>query len=253
MHPLSRSGTPGSPVPAALCSGQVPPLCCPSTTHVCSQPWCIHYKVNTHPSLDPTCPFLLQKQRACAKAAFERRIALRRVTQDTPCLPSSKPASDSPVTSQPGSYAAKLKGPSVPPPASSNATPTPSLNEENRHSFDLRLAMLERQLREQLRVSQELQQKIQSLTEILQVTTTCLTSQLAQLNQHLATFTSTTSDTQIMPLEDLVESTSTAQHTRLLQLETSILKVLTSLNAQSEQLKSFGSISIYLQESLPPG
>ncbi|KAH9367299.1 hypothetical protein HPB48_011926 [Haemaphysalis longicornis] len=238
-----------APAKCRRCAAPLPP---DPSTHVCSQPWCIHCKVNTHPSLDPTCPFLLEKQRACAKAAFERRIALRRVTQDTPCLPSSKPASDSPVTSQPGSYAAKLKGPSVPPPASSNAPPSPSLNEENRHSFDLRLAMLERQLREQQRVSQELQQQIQSLTETLQATTTCLTSQLAQLNQHLATFTTAPSATQLMPLADLVESTSTAQHTRLVQLETSILKVLTALNAQSEQLKSFGSIAISLQESLPP-
>ncbi|KAH9379144.1 hypothetical protein HPB48_015920 [Haemaphysalis longicornis] len=112
--------------------------------------------------------------------------------------------------------------------------------------------MLERQLREQQRIVQELHQQIQSLTETLQATTTCLTSKLVQLNQHLARFATTPSTTQLMPLADFVESTSAAQHTRLVQLETSILKVLTTLNAQSEQLKSFGSIAISLQESLPP-
>ncbi|KAH7972606.1 hypothetical protein HPB52_013892 [Rhipicephalus sanguineus] len=124
------------------------------------------------------CPFLLAKQRECAKAAFLRRTALRRTTQ--PCPPSSSTHEfrSPPATSTPGSYAAKVKGASPVYPPSSNNTPSPSMGNERR-SFDLGLAMLERNQREQQRVSDELQQKIHALTQTLETTTSSLTSELA--------------------------------------------------------------------------
>ncbi|XP_049267131.1 uncharacterized protein LOC125756411 [Rhipicephalus sanguineus] len=134
------------------------------------------------------CPFLLAKQRECAKAAFLRRTALRRTTQ--PCPPSSSTHEfrSPPATSTPGSYAAKVKGASPVYPPSSNNTPSPSMGNERR-SFDLGLAMLERNQREQQRVSDELQQKIHALTQTLETTTSSLTSELAELNKQLATLT----------------------------------------------------------------
>ncbi|KAH9365025.1 hypothetical protein HPB48_014510 [Haemaphysalis longicornis] len=130
--------------------------------------------------------------------------------------------------------------------------PHRSLNEENRHSFDLRLAMLERQLREQQRVFPGIATADSvSHRNYSKQPPPVLPPNLRSSISTLPRFTTAPSATQIMPLADLVESTSTAQHTRLVQLETSILKVLTALNAQSEQLKSFGSIAISLQEHSP--
>ncbi|KAH7952640.1 hypothetical protein HPB51_028200 [Rhipicephalus microplus] len=54
----------------AKCRRCASPLPADPDAHVCAQPWCIHCQVNTHSSLDSTCPYLLAKQRDCAKAAF---------------------------------------------------------------------------------------------------------------------------------------------------------------------------------------
>ncbi|KAH7936340.1 hypothetical protein HPB52_021546 [Rhipicephalus sanguineus] len=148
---------------------------------------------------------------------------LHRTTQ--PCPPSSSTHEfrSPPATSTPGSYAAKVKGASPVYPPSSNNTPSPSMINESR-SFDLRLAMLESNQREQQRVSDELQQKIHALTQTLETTTSSLTSELAELNKQLATLTAPTSDFHVAKLADMVETTTTAHHTRLVQLETSITR-----------------------------
>ncbi|KAH7963615.1 hypothetical protein HPB52_022264 [Rhipicephalus sanguineus] len=176
---------------------------------------------------------------------------LRRTTQ--PCPPSSSTHEfrSPPATSTPGSYAAKVKGASPVYPPSSNNTPSPSMGNESR-SFDLRLAMLERNQREQQRVSDELQQKIHALTQTLETTTSSLTSELAELNKQLATLTAPTSDFHVAKLADMVETTTTAHHTRLVQLETSIVRILSALETQSKQLESFASMLNSLQDSLPP-
>ncbi|KAH7964644.1 hypothetical protein HPB51_027117 [Rhipicephalus microplus] len=150
----------------------------------------------------------------------------------------------------PGSYAAKVKG--TPPMCTSlSNTPSPSLSNESR-SFDLRLAMLERNQREQQRVSDELQQKILALTQTLATTTFPLTSQLTELNKQLTTLTAPTSSSHVTELADMVETTTTAHHTRLFQLENSIVRILTTLETQFKQLESFTYMLNSLQESLPP-
>ncbi|KAH7986723.1 hypothetical protein HPB49_025847 [Dermacentor silvarum] len=114
----------------AKCRRCAAPLPADSTAHVCAQPWCIHCQVNTHSSLDPTCPFLLAKQRECAKAAFLRRTALRRATQATPSSASSSAHHESPAPptpSPPGSYAATVKGSSASASLSSATIPSPRL------------------------------------------------------------------------------------------------------------------------------
>lgn len=238
----------------AKCRRCAAPLPADSTAHVCAQPWCIHCQVNTHSSLDPTCPFLLAKQRECAKAAFLRRTALRRATQATPSSASSSAHHESPAPptpSPPGSYAATVKGSSASASLSSATIPSPSLVEQSR-SFDLRLTMLERHQREQQRISHELQQQIHTLTQTLQTTTSSLTSQLTKLNEHISTLITPSSNAQVAPLADLIETTTTAHHSRLVQLETSIIQILTTLQAQSKQLESFTFMLHSLQESLPP-
>ncbi|KAH7952652.1 hypothetical protein HPB51_028189 [Rhipicephalus microplus] len=139
--------------------------------HVCTQPWCIHRQVNTHSSLDSSCPSPLAKQRDCAKAALLRRTVMRRATQPSPSSSSAHEFLSPPATPPPppGSNAAKVKR--APPvcPSLSN-TPSLSLGNESR-SIDLRLAMLERNQREQQRVSDELEQKILALTQALATTT----------------------------------------------------------------------------------
>ncbi|KAH7973831.1 hypothetical protein HPB49_005342 [Dermacentor silvarum] len=201
----------------AKCRRCAAPLPADSTAHVCAQPWCIHCQVNTHSSLDPTCPFLLAKQRECAKAAFLRRTALRRATQATPSSASSSAHHEStapPTPSPPGSYAATVKGSSASASLSSATIPSPSLVEQSR-SFDLRLTMLERHQREQQRISHELQQQIHTLTQTLQTTTSSLTSQLTKLNEHISTLINPSSNAQVAPLADLIETTTTAHHSRL--------------------------------------
>ncbi|KAL1481087.1 hypothetical protein MTO96_050481 [Rhipicephalus appendiculatus] len=234
----------------AKCRRCAAPLPSDPAAHVCAQPWCIYCQVNTHPYLDSTCPFLLAKQRECAKAAFLRRTSLRRATQPSPPSSSAHEIRSTPATTPPGSYAAKVKGASPVCPSSSN-TPSPSVGNESR-SFDLRLAMLERNQREQQRVSDELQQKIHALTLALETTTSTLTSKLTELNKQLAALNAPTSDSHIAKLADMVEATTTAHHTRLVQLETSIVRILTTLETQSKRLESFTSMLNSLQESLPP-
>lgn len=237
---------------AAKCRRCAVPLTTAPTSHVCAQLWCIHCQVNTHSSLDPTCPFLLAKQRECAKAAFLRRIAMRRATQPPPS--SSSPVRESASTSAPsppGSYAAVVKAPSALSHSSSSNTPPLPLTNENR-SFELRLAMLERNQREQQSVSHGLQQQIHSLTQTLQATTSCLTSQLTELNKQLSVFTTPPSTAQIAPLTNLIEDTTTAHHTRLVQLETSIVQILSTLQTQSKQLESLASTLQSLKGPLPP-
>lgn len=237
---------------AAKCRRCAVPLTTAPTSHVCAQLWCIHCQVNTHSSLDPTCPFLLAKQRECAKAAFLRRTAMRRATQPPPS--SSSPVRESASTSAPsppGSYAAVVKAPSALSHSSSSNTPPLPLTNENR-SFELRLAMLERNQREQQSVSHGLQQQIHSLTQTLQATTSCLTSQLTELNKQLSVFTTPPSTAQIAPLTNLIEDTTTAHHTRLVQLETSIVQILSTLQTQSKQLESLASTLQSLKGPLPP-
>ncbi|KAH8029912.1 hypothetical protein HPB51_005214 [Rhipicephalus microplus] len=200
----------------AKCRRCASPLPADPDAHVCAQPWCIHCQVNTHSSLDSTCPYLLAKQRDCAKAAFLRRTAMRRATQPSPPSSSAHELLSPPATSPPGSYAAKVKG-TPPMCTSSSNTPSPSSSNESR-SFDLRLAMLERNQREQQRVSDELQQKILALTQTLATTTSSLTSQLTELNKQLTTLTAPTSSSHVTKLADMVETTTTAHHTRLVQL-----------------------------------
>lgn len=112
--------------------------------------------------------------------------------------------------------------------------------------------MLERNQREQQRVSDELQQKILALTQTLATTTSSLTSQLTELNKQLTTLTAPTSSSHVTKLADMVETTTTAHHTRLVQLENSIVRILTTLETQSKQLESFTYMLNSLQESLPP-
>ncbi|KAH8038210.1 hypothetical protein HPB51_024983 [Rhipicephalus microplus] len=231
----------------AKCRRCASPLPADPDAHVSAQPW---GQVNTHSSLDSTCPYLLSKQRDCAKAAFLRRTAMRRATQPSPPSSSVHEFLSPPATSPPGSYAAEVKGtPSMC--TSSLNTPSPSLSNESR-SFDLRLAMLERNQREQQRVSDELQQKILALTQTLATTTSSLTSKLTELNKQLPTLTAPTSSSHVTKLTDMVESTATAHHTRLVQLENSIVRILTTLETQSKQLESFTYMLNSLQESLPP-
>ncbi|KAH8029019.1 hypothetical protein HPB51_021923 [Rhipicephalus microplus] len=234
----------------AKCRRCASPLPADSDAHVCAQPWCIHCQVNTHSSLDSTCPYLLAKQRDCAKAAFLRRTAMRRATQPSPPSSSAHEFLSPPATAPPGSYAAKVKG-TPPMYTSSSNTPSPSLSNESR-SFDLRLAMLERNQREQQRVSDELQQKIPALTQTLATTTSSLTSQLMELNKQLTTLTAPTSSSHVTKLADIVKTNTSAQHTRLVQLENSIVRILTTIETQSKQLESFTYMLNSLQESLPP-
>ncbi|KAH6947622.1 hypothetical protein HPB50_020200 [Hyalomma asiaticum] len=193
---------------SAKCRRCAVPLTTGPTAHVCAQLWCIHCQVNTHSSLDPTCPFLLAKQRECAKAAlydllsaivstarlslpflplpFLRRTAMRRATQPPPSSSSSiRESASTSAPSPPGSYAAVVKAPSALSHSSSSNTPPLSLTNENR-SFDLRPAMLERNQLEQQSVSHGMQQEIHSPTQTLQATTSCLTSQLTELNKQLS-------------------------------------------------------------------
>ncbi|KAH7934507.1 hypothetical protein HPB51_029127 [Rhipicephalus microplus] len=86
----------------AKCRRCASPLPADPDAHVCAQPWCIHCKVNTHSSLDSTCPYLLAKQRDCAKAAFLRRTAMRRATQPSPPSSSAHELLSPPATSPPG-------------------------------------------------------------------------------------------------------------------------------------------------------
>ncbi|KAH8034585.1 hypothetical protein HPB51_025783 [Rhipicephalus microplus] len=174
------------------------PLPADPDAHVCAPPWCTHCQVNTHSSLDSTCPYLLPKQCDCVKAAFLSHTAMCRATQPSPSSSSAheffSPLATSP---SPGSYAAKVKG--TPPvcPFSSN-TPLPSFVNES-HSFDRRLAMLERTKREKKYVSDKLQQKILALTQTLVITTSSLTSQLTKLNKQLTTLTAPTSSSHLTP------------------------------------------------------
>ncbi|KAH8041432.1 hypothetical protein HPB51_015490 [Rhipicephalus microplus] len=234
----------------AKCRRCASPLPADPDANVCAQPWCIHCQVNTHSSPDSTCPYFLAKQRDCAKAAFLRRTAMRRATQSLPPSSSTHEFLSPPVTFPPGSYAAKVKG-TPPMCTSSSNTPSPTLSNESR-SFDLRLAMLERNQRERKRVSDELQQKILALTQTLATTTSSLTSQLTELNKQLTTLTAPTSSSHVTELADMVETTTTAHHTRLVQLENSIVRILTTLETQSKQLESFTYMLNSLQESLPP-
>ncbi|KAH8031714.1 hypothetical protein HPB51_020271 [Rhipicephalus microplus] len=233
----------------AKCRHCASPLPADPDAHVCAQPWCIHCQVNTHSPLDSTCPYLLAKQRDCAKAAFLRRTAMRRATQPSPPSSSAHEFLSPPATSPPGSYAAKVKG-TPPMCTSSSNTPSPSSSNESR-SFDLRLAMLERNQRDQQRVSDELQQKILALTQTLATTTSSLTSQLTELNKQLATLTALTFSSHVTKLADMVQTTTTAHHTRLVQLENSIVWILTTLETQSKQLESFTYMLNSLQGSLP--
>ncbi|KAH7955658.1 hypothetical protein HPB52_002801 [Rhipicephalus sanguineus] len=172
---------------------------------------------------------------ACAEPPCHARPPLRRMNPFTT------------RNTHPGSYAAKVKGASPLYPPSSNNTPSPSMGNESR-SFDLRLAMLERNQR----VSDELQQKIHALTQTLETTTSSLTSELAELNKQLATLTAPTSDFHVAKLADMVETTSTAHHTRSVQLETPIFLILSTLETQSKQMESFTSKLNTLQDSFPP-
>ncbi|KAH8025454.1 hypothetical protein HPB51_008369 [Rhipicephalus microplus] len=122
----------------AKCRRCASPLPADPDAHVCAQPWCIHCQVNAHSSLDSTWPYLLAKQRDCAKAAFLCRTAMRRATQPSPPSSSAHDFLPPPATSLPGSYTAKVKRTPTMCTYSSN-TPSPSLNIESR-SFDLRLA-----------------------------------------------------------------------------------------------------------------
>ncbi|KAH7979939.1 hypothetical protein HPB49_012080 [Dermacentor silvarum] len=143
---------------------------------------------------------------------FLRRTALRRATQATPSSASSSAHHDSPAPptpSPPGSYAATAKGSSASASLSSATIPSPSLVDESR-SFDPRLTMLERHQREQQRISHELQKQIHTLTQTLQTTTSSLTFQLIKLNEHLSTLITSSSNAQVAPLADLVETTTTA-------------------------------------------
>ncbi|KAH8027963.1 hypothetical protein HPB51_011771 [Rhipicephalus microplus] len=235
---------------SAKCCHCASPLPADPDAHVCAQPWCIHCQVNTHSSLDSTCPYLLAKQRDCAKAALVRHTAMCRATQPSPPSSSMHEFLSPPASSLSDSYAAKVKG--TPPMCTpSSKTPSPSLSNESR-SFDLRVAMLERNLCEQQRVSDELQQKILALTQILATTTSSLTSQLTALNKQLTTLTAPTSSSHVTKLADMVETTTTAHHTRLVQLENSIVRIHTTLETQSKQLESFTYMLNCLQESLPP-
>ncbi|KAH8036815.1 hypothetical protein HPB51_006070 [Rhipicephalus microplus] len=232
----------------AKCRRCASPLLADPDAHVCAQPWCIHCQVNTLSSLDSTCPYILAKQRDCAKAAFLRRTAIRQATQPSPPSSSAHEPLSPPATSPPGSYATKVKG-TPPMCTSSSNTHSPSSSNESR-SFDLRLAMLERNQREQQRVSDELQQKILALTQTLATTTSSLTSQLTELNKQLTTLTAPTSSSHVTKLADMVETTTTAHHTRLVQLENSIARILTTLETQPKQLESFTYMLNSLQESL---
>ncbi|KAH6937637.1 hypothetical protein HPB50_002825 [Hyalomma asiaticum] len=103
--------------------------------------------------------------------------SLSRISSFRPPPSSSSSIRESASTSAPsppGSYAAVVKAPSALSHSSSSNTPQLSLTNENR-SFDLLLAMLERNQREQESVSSGLQQQIHSLTQTLQATTSCLT------------------------------------------------------------------------------
>ncbi|KAH7938650.1 hypothetical protein HPB51_028831 [Rhipicephalus microplus] len=87
---------------SAKCRHCASPLPADPDAHVCAQPWCIQCQVNTHPSLDSTCPYLLAKQRDCAKAAFLRRTAMRQATQPSPPSSSAHEFLSPPATSPPG-------------------------------------------------------------------------------------------------------------------------------------------------------
>ncbi|KAH8021986.1 hypothetical protein HPB51_020596 [Rhipicephalus microplus] len=173
-----------------------------------------------------------------------------RATQPSPPSSSALEFLSPSATSLPGSYAAKVKG-APPVCTSSSNTPSPSLSNES-HSFDLRLAMLERNQREQQRVSDEIQQIILALTQTPATTTSSLTSQLTELNKQLATLTAPTSSSHVIKWADMVETTTTAHHTRLVQLENSIVRILTTLETHSKQLESFTYMLNSLQESLSP-
>ncbi|KAH8039533.1 hypothetical protein HPB51_007435 [Rhipicephalus microplus] len=95
----------------AKCRRCASPLPADPDAHVCAQPWCIHCQVNTLSSLDSTCPYLLAKQRDCAKAALLRHTAMRQATQPSPPSSSAHDFLSPPTTSPtPGSYAAMVQG-----------------------------------------------------------------------------------------------------------------------------------------------